>query len=163
MAPITLAVLVAASSIFSSPFATSTHLTQRPSTSVAQCTSYSIPLRISSSNLVFNITRFKNNFDVVDLVTDLARKDSSVVFHPVSRVENATAEYTINGTFCSPKKLLGKGRERTVLLATHGIGYDGRYWDSAYKPEEYSFVQAMVKEGYSVFSYDRLGTGKSEK
>jgi hypothetical protein len=111
----------------------------------------------------FSTSRVQNNFDVVDLVTDLARKDSSVVFHPVSRVENATAEYTINGTFCSPKKLLGKGRERTVLLATHGIGYDGRYWDSAYKPEEYSFVQAMVKEGYSVFSYDRLGTGKSEK
>ncbi len=31
------------------------------------------------------------------------------------------------------------------------------------RPDEYSYVDAAVKKGYSVLTYDRLGTGKSEK
>jgi hypothetical protein len=31
------------------------------------------------------------------------------------------------------------------------------------RPEEYSYVDAAIKKGYSVLTYDRLGTGKSEK
>ncbi len=31
------------------------------------------------------------------------------------------------------------------------------------RPEEYSYVDAAVKKGYSILTYDRLGTGKSEK
>jgi len=134
----------------------------RPSSSAAQCVSYTIPLTITSENFVFNITKFKNDLDLAHVITDIARKDSNATFHPVSGVENVTAQYSISGTFCSPKTPSGNGREKTVLLATHGIGYDGQYWDSAYKPHEYSFVEAMVKDGYSVFYYDRLGTGKSQ-
>lgn len=50
-----------------------------------------------------------------------------------------------------------------MLLATHGLGYDRRYWASPYKPEDYSFVDYALDKGYSVFFYDRLGTGQSEK
>jgi pimeloyl-ACP methyl ester carboxylesterase len=38
-----------------------------------------------------------------------------------------------------------------------------RYWDVELKPDEYSYVDAAVKKGYSVLTYDRLGTGRSEK
>ena len=38
-----------------------------------------------------------------------------------------------------------------------------RYWDVEIRPEEYSYVDAAIKKGYSVLTYDRLGTGKSEK
>jgi hypothetical protein len=37
------------------------------------------------------------------------------------------------------------------------------YWASSYKPENYSFVDYTLDKGYSVFFYDRLGTGQSEK
>jgi pimeloyl-ACP methyl ester carboxylesterase len=37
------------------------------------------------------------------------------------------------------------------------------YWDVEIKPEEYSYVDAAVKKGYSILTYDKLGTGKSEK
>jgi hypothetical protein len=134
----------------------------RPSSSVAQCTPYTIPLNVTSQNIVFNITKFRNDLDLIDVATNIERKDSNVTFNPVGGVENVTAQYSISGTFCTPKNASGNGREKTVLLATQGIGYDGRYWDSAYKPREYSFVEAMVAEGYSVFYYDRLGTGKSQ-
>lgn len=37
------------------------------------------------------------------------------------------------------------------------------YWDVEINPEEYSYVDAAVKKGYSILTYDKLGTGKSEK
>lgn len=40
---------------------------------------------------------------------------------------------------------------------------DDSYWNSPYKPEKYNFVQAATDAGYSVFFYDRLGTGSSTK
>ncbi|KAF2831172.1 alpha/beta-hydrolase [Ophiobolus disseminans] len=166
MASTLVAFLLAASSIIpaaqANPVSSTNGSLERPSSSVAQCVPYTIPISITSQNLVFNFTQFKNDLDVAYIITEITRKDSNVTFHPVSGIKNVTTTYSISGTFCSPKKPSGNGREKTVLLATHGIGYDGRYWDSAYKPQEYSFVEAVVKEGYSVFYYDRLGTGKSQ-
>ena len=46
---------------------------------------------------------------------------------------------------------------------THGLNFNRNYWDSDYQPERYSFVDAAIAEGYSVFYYDRLGVGKSQK
>ena len=40
---------------------------------------------------------------------------------------------------------------------------DISYWNSAYKPDEYNFVQYAIQRGYSVFFYDRLGVGSSTK
>jgi len=37
------------------------------------------------------------------------------------------------------------------------------YWDSEYQPENYNFVDFAISRGYSVFFYDRLGTGESSK
>jgi hypothetical protein len=38
-----------------------------------------------------------------------------------------------------------------------------RYWDSEVDPANYSFVDFAISQGYSVFFYDRLGTGESSK
>lgn len=38
-----------------------------------------------------------------------------------------------------------------------------RYWDVEIKPDEYSYVKAAVDRGYSILTYDRLGTGNSTK
>jgi pimeloyl-ACP methyl ester carboxylesterase len=130
----------------------------RPSSSAADCVPYLIPLTVTSENYVFNLTKFSNNLDVASLSANVAGSD---FFHPVAGLKNETATYTVSATFCSPKEPAG-GREKTVLLATHGLAYDGQYWDSAYLPEEYSFVENMVARGYSVFYYDRIGTGSSQ-
>jgi hypothetical protein len=135
---------------------------ERPETSAALCNSYAIPLEITSENFIFNFTRIEDNLDLSDVVFQYARKDSNVAFHPYSGKKNVTAKYTISATFCMPKTPSGNGREKTVLLATHGIAYDGQYWDSQYKPKQYSFVEAMVQHGFSVLYYDRLGTGHSQ-
>jgi pimeloyl-ACP methyl ester carboxylesterase len=49
-----------------------------------------------------------------------------------------------------------------LQIATHGVHYDSRYWDSEYKPEDHSYVEAALKAGYSILTYDRLGVGQSD-
>ncbi|KAF2261870.1 alpha/beta-hydrolase [Lojkania enalia] len=122
-----------------------------------------LPLRetVTSSNYVFGLPKFKSNFDVVGLLFDIATSAvSSTPFVPFSGLENVTATYEASATFCSPKTM--KGKESTVLVATHGLGYDRRYWAPGYKEDEYSFAEYALKQGYSVLYYDRLGTGKSQ-
>jgi pimeloyl-ACP methyl ester carboxylesterase len=41
--------------------------------------------------------------------------------------------------------------------------WEDRYWDAEIKPDQYSYVNAALAEGYSIFTYDRLGTGASAK
>lgn len=38
-----------------------------------------------------------------------------------------------------------------------------RYWDVEINPEEYSYVDSALRHGYSILTYDRLGTGNSTK
>jgi pimeloyl-ACP methyl ester carboxylesterase len=52
--------------------------------------------------------------------------------------------------------------KRDALLPVHCSSIFS-YWDVKLKPEEYSYVRAAVKAGYSTLTYDRLGVGKSDK
>lgn len=48
-----------------------------------------------------------------------------------------------------------------LLLVLRCINLSCRYWDSEMHSANYSFVEFATDRGYSVFFYDRLGTGKS--
>ena len=50
-----------------------------------------------------------------------------------------------------------------LQIASHGFAFDKRYWDAAVNPSEYSYVDATLAAGYSILTYDRLGTGLSDK
>lgn len=67
--------------------------------------------------------------------------------------------YNIHAQLCVPSS---NQRKDVLQIATHGGHYDGRYWDSSYKPEEHSYVYASLAAGYSILTYDRLGAGKSD-
>lgn len=127
----------------------------------ADCVDYMIPVDIVSSNYEFNFTKWDSDYDLEDFLsiatTRAGANYPSVLSGP--KVENAT--YRIAASVCSPKTKTGKAK--TVLLATHGIGPARSHWNSPFRPDEYNFVQWAVKEGYSVFFYDRLGCGASEK
>ncbi|KAK0107250.1 hypothetical protein ONS95_003951 [Cadophora gregata] len=125
------------------------------------CQDYMIQVNATSQVLVPSYPRFENDFDVVDFVNNLLSRDSRSSFIPFSGAKNVTGSYEIAATICSPCKSTQK--EKTLLLASHGLGYDRRYWDSGLESANYSFVDFAVAQGYSVFFYDRLGTGKSSK
>lgn len=140
------------------------------------CKDYIIPLTVTSGNYIWGLPTLETDYDVTTFTTNLSRWDANVTFHPVSGFSpQVTASYKIAGTFCAPTK----GPSTTVLVASHGLGFDRRsvpefhisnvsaidkidsYWHPEIQPERYSFVDHSISKGYSVFFYDRLGVSKS--
>ncbi|OCL03881.1 alpha/beta-hydrolase [Glonium stellatum] len=80
---------------------------------------------------------------------------------PLDGPKTEKGTYQIAASFCTPKQKNGK--EKIIILATHGIGPVRAHWNSPYKPEDYNFVQWAIGQEYSVFFYDRLGNGASQK
>lgn len=125
----------------------------------ADCWEFKIPVTITTENQVFSLPNWKDDYALQDFLTLATTRSGANIPSPIVGTKNETATYTIAASFCAPKKP-GK---KTVIIATHGIGQARTHWNSAYEPEQYNFVQHAVNLGYSVWFYDRLGTGESEK
>ncbi|KAH9205469.1 Alpha/Beta hydrolase protein [Leptodontidium sp. 2 PMI_412] len=122
------------------------------------CKDYVLPVTITSGAYVWGLPTLDTDYDVTTFTANLSRWDANVTFHPISGFSpQVTASYKIAGTFCAP----AKGNSKTVLLASHGLGFDRTYWSPSIQPEKYSFVDFAISKGYSVFFYDRLGVSKS--
>ena len=81
---------------------------------------------------------------------------------PERIIKNITISktYDIHAQLCVPPN----GSKKSYLqLATHGGGFDSRYWDSEVEPEKHSYVDAALDAGYSILTYDRLACGQSVK
>ncbi|MCJ1461462.1 hypothetical protein MMC07_000059 [Pseudocyphellaria aurata] len=127
----------------------------------AICRSYTVPVTVTSANRPWVGPRWTDNYEFIDFVSIATTRVSAGFPLPVGSPVNQTASYEIAATFCTPER--GGAHSKTVLLATHGLGFDSSYWNSPYEPDNYNFVQFAVARGYSVFFYDRLGVGKSTK
>ena len=93
------------------------------------CTDYTVKEEVTSTDPIWGLPKFETNFDIAYFLFNSTRKDSQVnTLSPISGYQNRTKTYTVAATFCSPRKPVS-GKETTVLLATHGLGYDGRYVD----------------------------------
>ncbi|MCJ1396186.1 hypothetical protein MMC18_009075 [Xylographa bjoerkii] len=127
------------------------------------CQNYTIPMTVSSEIYIYNSTISKDNFELTDFVSASSSVNSTNIFLPVEK-DPVVQEFQleVHGTFCHPAHIAAE-QESTVIIATHGIEGDGSYWNSPYKPDKYNFVDAAAKQGYSVFYYDRIGTGNSTK
>jgi pimeloyl-ACP methyl ester carboxylesterase len=134
-------------------------LTQPYYPSSANCWEYKIPVAITSENLVFGLPDWSDDYSLQDFLTLATARAGAKTPSPVIGTKNESAIYTIAASFCTPK---GHSK-KTIILATHGIGQARTHWNSAYEPDKYNFVQHAISQGYSVWFYDRLGTGKSEK
>ncbi|KAH7370902.1 Alpha/Beta hydrolase protein [Rhexocercosporidium sp. MPI-PUGE-AT-0058] len=122
------------------------------------CKDYVLSVTVTSGNYVWGLPTLETDYDVTTFTANLSRWDANITFHPISGFSpNVTAGYKIAGTFCAPTK----GDSKTVLLASHGLGFNRNYWSPEIQPEKYSFVDFAISRGYSVFFYDRLGVSGS--
>ncbi|KAH7102880.1 hypothetical protein BKA62DRAFT_769417 [Auriculariales sp. MPI-PUGE-AT-0066] len=64
------------------------------------------------------------------------------------------AAFNIFFHFCTPSE--PTERSKTVQILAHG-----EYWNVQYKPEVYSYERAALAQGYSILSYDALGSGRT--
>ncbi|KAF2167145.1 hypothetical protein M409DRAFT_54342 [Zasmidium cellare ATCC 36951] len=122
-----------------------------------------IPISISSTNTVFNFTHWSDDFALEQFLAGATTRPDAGFSGIVEGTVQIDADYNIAASFCTPKYPSGYGKEKEILLATHGIGPGREHWNSAYKPETYNFVQHAIDRRYSVFFYDRLGCGLSSK
>ncbi|KAK3074712.1 hypothetical protein LTR53_002655 [Teratosphaeriaceae sp. CCFEE 6253] len=141
--------------------ASNTSLTQAYYPATADCIEYTVPITIAYDQVTFNFTQWEDDYQLEQFLADATTRAGADFPTIVSGTTPASGSYEIAASFCTPKK--PNGKEKTVVLATHGIGPGREHWNSAYKPEEYSFVQWAIAQGYSVFLYDRLGCGLSSK
>ena len=128
--------------------------------SVKPCTSFSVPVPITAHNHVYDIVHVDNTIDSVHFAQDLDTWDNPSFAERITQNITVSKTYDIHVQLCVPPN----GSKKSHLqLATHGVAYDSRYWDSAVEPEKYSYVNAVLNAGYSILTYDRLGTGQSSK
>lgn len=142
---------------------TTGNLTQQYYPDTAHCVEYSIPVSISSVNQIFNFTHWTDDYGLEDFVALASTRAGADYPAVIAGNETVNATYEIAASFCTPKTPGGSGKEKHVILATHGIGLGRENWNSAFQPEDYNFVQHAIAEGYSVFFYDRLWCGNSTK
>ncbi|MFJ6982186.1 MULTISPECIES: alpha/beta fold hydrolase [unclassified Streptomyces] len=78
---------------------------------------------------------------------------------PVAMTEGGTADQTVAGSLCTPRK----GRATTVQVMVPGGNYDRRYWTMAPDSRTPSYEESMQRAGYATLVLDRLGTGSSSR
>ena len=108
-------------------------------------------------------------FDIVHPTNDTTATGCAVDLQTINAPtlpERVTKNLTISGTWniaahlCIPTN--GSKKDH-LQIASHGAIYDSRYWNIRDDPSQYSWVDNMMNAGYSVLTYDRIGTGESDK
>ncbi|KAJ9605604.1 hypothetical protein H2200_010261 [Cladophialophora chaetospira] len=126
----------------------------------ATCAKFNVAVPAKGNNVVAEGPRVDNNIDAVTFMWD-----ADTWSHPNSTVR-ITGTIPVDQTFNIVAQLCvpSSGDKSEILqIATHGAGFDRRYWDVELEPENYSYVRAAIKAGYSILTYDRLGVGESDK
>ncbi|KAI5798853.1 Alpha/Beta hydrolase protein [Geopyxis carbonaria] len=124
------------------------------------CKSLTIPVTVTSERSSFSRPdKVLTNRDAANYVFETERRDA--VIPKATGTKNVTETYQISAKFCTPAK--GGPKADIVQVLTHGIGFDKYYWDFPVDSAKYSYVDAAVDAGYSVFFYDRLANGLSTR
>jgi pimeloyl-ACP methyl ester carboxylesterase len=79
---------------------------------------------------------------------------------PVALAPGQAVQYTIFAELCLPPGA-NPHRVQTVHLAVHGGSYSHLYNAWPFEPGIYSYADALMKAGYAVLTFDRIGNGQS--
>ncbi|KAL6909138.1 hypothetical protein GGI43DRAFT_429755 [Trichoderma evansii] len=125
-----------------------------------KCQNLDIPISISARNAVFNLPNLVSEIDVNNFALDLIHPGTNYTDNILTGYKTVSGKYSIAATYCQPDH--GPGKALQIL--THGVGFDRSYWDVSFNKYNYSYVaQAVDEQGYSTFTWDRLGIASSSK
>ncbi|KAL9594775.1 MAG: hypothetical protein Q9219_006834 [cf. Caloplaca sp. 3 TL-2023] len=123
------------------------------------CVSLMLPVPATAQNAEYDLVHVDNNINATAYAVDLDTWSFNATSRILRRI-TVSDTFNISVQLCVPANGVKK---QNLFVATHDGLFDKRYWDPAINPSEYSFVDAALAEGYSVLTYDRLGTGLSDK
>lgn len=141
---------------------------------VAVCIGGNVPVVVDAPAVPLDIPLPQNQSDVTELFFEFLQADGPFARATSAAASNASASssssstvstpmhqvsgnYSIYGLLCYPRAT-GINASNIQIL-THGIGWGAKYWDVA---PGYSYVDVAAQQGYTTFSYDRLGVGASD-
>jgi pimeloyl-ACP methyl ester carboxylesterase len=123
------------------------------------CQQLDLFVSATADSAIYDIPQVNNDIDArawaIFDATRTTHHDTSTIL----RNTTTSGTFKIHAQLCVP---FSSEKEDIVQIATHGAHYDSRYWDSAYQPSKHSYVEASLKAGYSILTYDRLGAGQSD-
>jgi pimeloyl-ACP methyl ester carboxylesterase len=123
------------------------------------CKELNIPVVATAPSNIYDLPRVNNDIDATAWAIYDSTRNTPKAFESVLKNTTTSGTFNIHAQLCIPKS----SSKRDILqIATHGLHYDSRYWDSRYQPEKHSYVEATLKAGYSILTYDRLGHGQSD-
>jgi pimeloyl-ACP methyl ester carboxylesterase len=153
MANKSLTLLLLLSSTLASPVLYGQPRSQRP---FGTCTQLNISISTSSKGYIFDIPKVNNDLDATAWALNADTWSHKPFPEPVLQNTTISGTYNIHAQLCTPKS-----GGNVLQIASHGAFYDGRYWDA--ELQGHSYVNAALEAGYSILTYDRLGTGLSDK
>jgi pimeloyl-ACP methyl ester carboxylesterase len=123
------------------------------------CKQIDIPVFASANSAVYDIPRVDNDIEAGAWAIRSDTWSTPAAIKAILKNTTTSGTFNIHGQLCVPNSSTKKD---ILQIATHGIHYDSRYWDPELNRESQSYVEAALKAGYSIFTYDRLGTGQSD-
>jgi pimeloyl-ACP methyl ester carboxylesterase len=129
---------------------------QRPN---GHCKQLDIPVFATAPSAVYDIPQVNNDIEATAWAIYDATRSTPHGLQNIIKNTTTSGTFNIHAQLCVPKSSKKSG---ILQIATHGVHYDSRYWDSEYQPESHSYVDATLKAGYSILTYDRLGVGHSD-
>ncbi|KAJ9620653.1 hypothetical protein H2203_007862 [Taxawa tesnikishii (nom. ined.)] len=124
------------------------------------CKQFEIPVSATANSAIYDIPTVDNDIEAAAWAIYDATRNTPHGVQNIIKNTTTSGTFSIHVQLCVPK--ISENKD-VLQIATHGVHYDSRYWDSAYKAEEHSYVNAALRAGYSILTYDRLGVGNSDK
>ncbi|KAH8655478.1 Alpha/Beta hydrolase protein [Xylariales sp. PMI_506] len=148
-------ILVLASTSVSAPTGSAT------ASATKLCVQLQIPVPVVATNYHYDQPQVDSNIDAMDWTVNVTTWSSSNFTARITGPVNINRTFDIGAQLCVP--LRNTSKSSILQIATPGLGFGKEYFDVEVDPQQYSYVDAAVNKGYSILSYDRLGTGASEK
>ncbi|KAF4632044.1 hypothetical protein G7Y89_g6085 [Cudoniella acicularis] len=124
----------------------------------ATCIQGLIPITASAQNYHLNYQGPANQTVATETVVEFLQVNTTLPLQVIGARTTVSGTWNINSKLCFPTSS-GAPNASLVQFLTHGVGFDGSYWD--FYSADYSYVDNAALNGYTTFSYDRLGTGSS--
>ena len=124
------------------------------------CKQLDIPVFATVDSAIYDIPRVNNDIEATAWAIYDATRNTPHNVQNILKNTTTSGTFNIHAQLCIPNS---SKKKEVLQIATHGVHYDSRYWDSKYQPEQHSYVDAALKAGYSILTYDRLGVGQSDK
>jgi hypothetical protein len=123
------------------------------------CTDFVVPITVTAPSYIPSFDEFGTHYDAVQFLVGLTTRPTEGTSSPFSGSQNVTADFAIDGSFCTMNGKYDGSQDIQVL--SHGLGFDKSYWDFGGEDSEYNYVRAATNAGYTTVAWSRPGNGHS--